>query len=233
MKICKLLNSFVVSVAIILIGITTATAQVSTPNIDFKKIIPPPPADNSPAGIADLETLIKVQEYRTEDQIKEAKRVDTHSAFGFARPVLGEWYQSGKFPKTKKMMDEIGNAANKICDKSKAHYNRQRPYQRDTRIKPVVGHPGNASYPSGHTFGATIWAVIYSEVFPEYAAEFDAQAHRTMWGRIMAGVHYPTDTTAAYMLAQAVGKEMLKDPQVKKYIKEIRKEIEENRPKDS
>jgi Membrane-associated phospholipid phosphatase len=206
-------------------------ADVRVPSADFSKIIPAPPADDSPAGMADLETVLNVQKSRTEEQIKEAKRVDSQSAFGFARPVLGEWYRSEDFPEVKEMIHELAHAANEVCEAAKKHWNRPRPYQRDPRVEPVTGRPGNASYPSGHSFGATFWSIIYAEAFPEYAKEFDEQAQRAMWGRVIAGVHYPTDTTAGYILAHAVGEKMLQDPEVKKKIRKIREEIERKRPK--
>ncbi len=234
MKIRNVLQLFIASTAIVLAGVAYAVAgQIAPVTVDFKKIIPPPPADESPAGMADLETLLLIQQYRTEEQVKEAKRVDTQSACGFARPVFGEWLRSADFPKTNENLNAIGKVANSICDNAKSFWKRQRPYQRDTRIKPATGHPGNNSYPSGHTFGATIWSIVYAEAFPEHAQEFDALAHRTMWGRVLAGVHYPSDTTAAYTLAQAVGKELLKDPEVQRRIKEIREEIQTKRPKDA
>lgn len=206
-------------------------ADVQVPVADFSQTIPAPPADDSPAGMADLETVLGVQKWRTKEQIEEAKRVDSQSAFGFARPVFGEWYRSGDFPEVKAIIDELGHAANQVCDAAKKHWNRPRPYQRDPRVEPVTGRPGNTSYPSGHSFGATFWAVIYAEAFPEYAKEFDEQAHRAMWGRVMAGVHYPSDTTAGYMLAHAVGEKMLQDPEVKQKIRRIREEIDRKRPK--
>lgn len=211
-------------------ALAAGLAHAGLDSVDFGKVIPAPPADDSPAGMADLETVLNVQKYRTKEQESEAKRVDSQSAFGFARPVFGEWFRSGDFPKTKEIMNELGGEANKVCNAAKSHWNRQRPYQRDTRVKPVTGHPGNASYPSGHTFGAAISAIIYSAAFPEYKEQFDEQVHRTMWGRVMAGVHYPSDTTAAYILAAAVGKEMLKDPGVQQKVREIRAEILKKKP---
>lgn len=208
-----------------------AHADIRVPLADFRQVIPAPPENDSPAGMADLETVLNVQKWRTPEQIKEAKRVDKQSAFGFARPVLGEWYRSGDFPEVKAIIDELGNRANQVCEAAKKHWDRPRPYQRDPRVEPVTGRPGNASYPSGHSFGATMWAIIYAEAFPEYAKEFDEQAHRAMWGRVMAGVHFPTDTTAGYQLAHAVGAEMLKDPEVKRKIRTIREVIDRKWPK--
>lgn len=209
---------------------TGVAAAVSTPDIDFKAVIPPPPPDDSPAGQADLLTLRKVQEYRTKAQIEEAKRVNSLTPCGFARPVFGDWLSSGRCPKTNENLRTIEKAAAKISNDAKAYWKRQRPYQRDPDIKIVVGHPGDNSYPSGHSFAQTLWAVVYSEAFPEHAEAFDALARRTQWARVMAGVHYPTDTAAGYTLARTVGREMLKDPEVQKLVREIREEINARRP---
>ena len=222
MKIHQLLNRCVLGAAVIAAGVASA---VSTPKIDFKDVLPPPPADDSPAGQADLLTLHKVQEYRTSEQIAEAKRADRLGPCDFVRPVFGDSITKESCPKTYRNLRDIERSAVKIMEDAKSHWKRARPYLRDPGIKPVVGRPRESSYPSGHSFSQTLWSVIYAEAFPEHAKEFDAQARRTQWSRVMAGVHYPTDTTAGYELAQAVGKEMLKDPEVQKMVQEIREEI--------
>ncbi len=222
MKIHLSLHRFVLGAALLAAG---AVFAVSTPKINFLEVIPPPPADDSPAGQADLLTLRKVQEYRTPEQVAEAQRVSKLEPCDFAQPVFGQWIDKESCPKTHRNLREIERAAGKIMEDAKRHWKRQRPYQRDPELRPVVGRPGDNSYPSGHSFAQTLWAVVYSEAFPEHAKEFDALARRTQWGRVMGGVHYPTDTSAGYELAQVVAKEMLKDPEVRQLVKAIREEI--------
>ncbi len=201
-----------------------AQADQAAFGIRFQDIIPPPPADDSQAGQADMETLINMQADRTEAMIKEAKDGDRQTPFSIGRPVVGDWFRSADLPKSKQAFNEIHKMANPICDAAKAHWNRQRPYFRDSRIQPLVGHPGNASYPSGHSFAAAICGIVLAQVFPDKAKEIDKEVRRACWRRVIAGVHYPTDTLAGYQLAQAVGRELLKDPVAQRNIEIIRKE---------
>lgn len=191
---------------------------------DYLAVIPAPPEDSSPAGLADLDTVLQVQAERTEKEIALAKRVDGQSPFSFGRPVLGDWFRSANLPRTAEIMRAADSEATKVCDAAKAHFTRKRPYVRDLAVHPIVGKPGNTSYPSGHSFGATVWGTILSEAFPQHAAEFEQQIHLAMWGRVIAGAHYPTDTQAGMLLGKAVAKRMLENPELRKEIQEIRDE---------
>ncbi|GAA5484161.1 phosphatase PAP2 family protein [Haloferula sargassicola] len=211
--------------ALLLFSAFSLCAHADPLVVDFLKVLPPPPADDSPAGMADLDTVLGVQLGRTEAQVKEAHRVERQSPTSFARPVFGEWFHSRDFPKTLEAIHRIERRAGPVCDAAKAHWDRARPYERDAGVEPVVSHPGNASYPSGHSFGAAMWGFIFSKAFPDKAEAFQREVHKAMWGRVLGGAHYPSDTEAGLLLAQAVGRELAKDSEFDQAIRQIRREV--------
>jgi len=189
-------------------------------------LLPAPPADDSIVGRAELETLLQVQAERTTNQVERAKRVASQTPSSFARSVLGEWFHLRDFPRTSAIFEQIDRERRMIVDDQvKRHWNRTRPYLRSSAIHPVVGRPGNTSYPSGHASAAALWGTIFAAAFPEKAAEFRRQTREVMWCRVLAGVHYPSDTVAGEMLGEAIGKQMLASPEMQEALKTIRAEI--------
>lgn len=219
---------FIVLVALVLAGSSVAKEYEFLPS-DFTalvELLPPPPAPDSPAGRADLFTVLQVQADRTSEQAKRAKRVATQSVTSFAQPVFGEWFQAEKFPKTVALFERINKESQLIVDDQvKKKWNRTRPYNFSDKVKPIVGKPNNTSYPSGHAAAAALWGTILSAAFPEKADEFQAQIREAMWCRIIAGVHYPSDTTAGEMLGRAIAEAMLKSPNMQAALKVMREEI--------
>jgi acid phosphatase (class A) len=189
-------------------------------------LLPAPPAMDSPAGRADLETLLEVQSERTPEQIARAKRVASQTVTSFASPVLGEWFQPRDFPQTMALFKEINHESHLIVDEQvKRRWNRTRPYVFSSAIHPVVGLPSNTSYPSGHSAAAALWGTILAAAVPEKAAEFNHQIHEVMWCRVIGGVHYPSDTAAGEMLGEAIAKKMLESPHMQEALKKMREEI--------
>jgi acid phosphatase (class A) len=190
------------------------------------ELLPAPPANDSPAGRADLETLLQVQADRTPAQVKRAERVANQSVTSFARPVFGEWFRSKDFPKTVALFDEIGRESRAIVDDQvKRRWNRTRPYIYSAAVQPVVGRPDNTSYPSGHSAAAALWGTILAAAFPEKAEEFRVQIREAMWGRVLGGAHYPSDIAAGEMLGTAIANTMLKSPEMQAALQTMREEI--------
>jgi len=181
---------------------------------------------DSPAGRADLETVLEVQQDRTPEQVARAKRVASQSITSFARPILGEWFNARDFPRTMALFKEIDRESRHIVDDQvKRHWSRVRPYNYSSAVHPVVGRPDNTSYPSGHAAAAALWGTILSAAFPEKAAEFNRQIHEVMWCRVIGGAHYPSDTVAGEMLGEAIAKKMLASPAMQDALNAIRGEI--------
>lgn len=190
-------------------------------------ILPPPPADDSPAGLADLNVLLYVQSVRTPEMTAMAKDMASPSVFRMNRPIFGEWFTRENLPKTAAILREASKVTSPILSEGKAHWKRPRPYVRSEKIQPVVSKPGDAgSYPSGHSFGIAVPEFILSEAFPQHAEALDANVRKVMWGRIVGGVHFPSDTEAGRLLGQATVKELMKTPAMRECIEIIRKEAE-------
>jgi acid phosphatase (class A) len=189
-------------------------------------LLPAPPATNSPAGRADLETLLQVQADRTPAQVERAKRVADQTVSSFAQPVLGDWFHIEDFPRTKELFEEFGRECRSIVDDQvKRRWNRTRPFVFSTAVHPVVGRSTGASYPSGHAAAAAVWGTIFAAAFPEKAEGFKAQIHEVMWCRVLGGAHYPSDTAAGELLGEAIANTMLKSPEMQQALATIRKEI--------
>ncbi len=187
-------------------------------------LVPPPPADASPAGLADVETMLEIQADRTPEQLGRAKMVDHQSVFSFGRPALGEWFHSKNLPRTAAIFDRINRETGRLIDACKSQWKRPRPFVREPRILLVVNFPGNSSYPSGHSASAAIWAAVLGAAFPEDAAAFQKQLHEVMWCRVLGGVHFPSDTTAGKILGDAIGRDLLSQPETRKDLEIIREE---------
>lgn len=211
--------------AFFLVAGFSSAGEITLPRGTDFSVIPPPPTDDSPAGLADLSTLLYVQTNRTPDQVKLAKSMESPSVFAMGREIFGEWFTRENLPKTAEILRQTSKAADPVLAGAKKNWKRPRPYVRSTEISPVVGKPGDAgSYPSGHTFGMAVPMFLLAEAFPAHASEFDEKTHRVMWGRIVGGVHFPSDTEAGRLLARDVISKMSKTHEMKEAIETIRAE---------
>jgi acid phosphatase (class A) len=224
-----MIRRFFLKVALLLALLSTGAAEQRYLPSDctaLVELLPPPPAEDSIAGRADLETVLQVQADRTTNQIQRAKRVANQTVSSFARPVLGEWFDLRDFPRTKAIFDDIDKERRMIVDDQvKKHWNRTRPYLFSAEVQPVVGRPDNTSYPSGHASAAALWGTIFAAAFPEKTAEFKQQIREALWCRVLGGAHYPSDIVAGDTLGEAIGKKMLESPAMQDALKTIRSEI--------
>lgn len=47
-----------------------------------------------------------------------------------------------------------------------------------------------------------------------------------MWCRVLAGVHYPSDTLAGELLGEAIGRKIAESPEMQEALKTIRAELQ-------
>lgn len=201
------------------------TRYLLTPEETILAQIPPPPADDSPAGMADIEVLLQMQKDRTPAQIERATHVATHTPMQMGASVFGPDFTAENLPRTSEILLAITAERREVVLAAKRQWNRVRPYDRGLGIDPCVYRPRDSSYPSGHSAAAATWAVIYSAAFPEYTTLFENEMRETMWCRVLGGAHYPSDTQAGKLLGAMVAREILKHQPGQDCIREIRAEV--------
>lgn len=193
--------------------------------LDAKKILPPPPAPGSLAAQADLETVLHVQAARTPEQVAWAKFIEHDDLFKNSR-VLGDWFTAENLPFLAAFFHQVDDDGDLIFGDVKTLYPRPRPPFADSRVHPCVELKTTGSYPSGHSSQAWMWAGLLAEIFPEKRTEILDRARDVAWGRVIGGVHYPTDTIGGKLLGDAIVAELLKLPAVQEAIRQCRAEAE-------
>ena len=122
-------------------------------------------------------------------------------------------------------VDYIKDQCKPIGRHYKNMYNRPRPYQLADEYKMELnkfktGTANTPSYPSSHALQAYVVANFYAKKYPEHEGNLRDMADICAWGRVQAGLHYPSDYKAGVKLAD----------EVSKYFKET---IEEDAPVNS
>ena len=190
---------------------------------DIAKVLPPPPEAGTLAAKTDLDVVLHAQRWRTPEQVAWAKFIDQDNPFNHAS-VLGAWFTKEKLPVTAKFLADVTEDANAVGALTKALYARQRPSQIDPRVQPVVPVPTTAAYPSGHVTRAFTWAMVLAEIFPDKRDELLARAHRAAWGRVLAGVHFPSDLMGGQLMAEAIVAELKKSEAFRAAVEQCRAE---------
>lgn len=196
---------------------------ITTAAFDVTKILPEVPAAGSLAAQTDLDVVLQAQAWRTPEEETWAKFIDKDNAFNHAS-VLGAWFTKENLPITAAFLTNVTEDANAVGALTKAHFARLRPSQIDPRVKPLVPVPATAAYPSGHVTRAYTWAAVLAEIFPEKRDELFERAHRAAWGRVLAGVHFPSDTIGGELMAEAIVAELKKSEAFRAAVEQCRAE---------
>jgi acid phosphatase (class A) len=193
--------------------------------VDFRTVVPPPPGEDSIAGQADRELAILFDANRTPEQVALAAHFAKWSPFTVVADVLGGQCAREALPRTAAFFDKVFAETRPVILAAKENWNRRRPYDYNLELRPTVDKPATTSYPSGHSFAASVCTVLMSAALPEHAAQWTSEARRVRWSRLYGGAHYPNDVMAGKVLGEAVGHALLQSPNVQKALKEVRAEI--------
>ncbi len=82
----------------------------------------------------------------------------------------------------------------------KRRVRRKRPFDDLEGVNFLLAPPDEFSFPSGHTAGAFVFAIICGHLFPLSYAPLLLWASLVGFSRIYVGVHYPTDILAGALL---------------------------------
>ena len=190
---------------------TGETAFVAPQQIDFAKLLPPPPAVGSAVQKEETALLLTLQKERTPAMEAFAQADAARTVFRFA-DVVGAEFTAEKLPKTTAFFEKVKENADALLGPAKKHWDRPRPYASTPEINPCVPKPGNASYPSGHSTFGTVDSIILANMLPEKAPQIYDRAEAYRLNREIGGVHYPSDVAAGRIAGTVIAAFMQQSP---------------------
>lgn len=193
-------------------------------NLEFD--IPSPPANDSEKTQQELRLL---QQYAASERTNEVIReIQREAAKGdFVEIFLG----GGPF---NNLLKTAAYHVLSFADKevkyfvlhNKRRFSRPRPSQLLPELVLVVENPGHAAYPSGHATQSMIMAEILGLIVPEKKTVFVSYAKNVAKRREIAGVHFPSDSTAGQSLAKLVLAALLDVPEFNSSLQNARNRYE-------
>jgi acid phosphatase (class A) len=163
---------------------------------------PKAPALGSPVDEDDLLITLAAQATRSDAQKKEAL-TDQHYSIALLTSVIAPDFDT-KYPAILQVLKNAGNDAGIITSRLKNENKRPRPFvQHPTLVVPLFTVE-DWTYPSGHASGAQLQARLLGELFPDHAADLLKRARQVADGRVVAGVHYASDTEAGENLGDLI-----------------------------
>jgi acid phosphatase (class A) len=174
---------------------------------------PKAPALGSPVDEDDLLITLSAQATRTDDQKNEAL-TDQHYSIKLFTGVIDPDFET-KYPDCYAVLKNVGGDAYLITSMLKNENKRLRPFvQHPTLVIPLFPVE-DYSYPSGHASGAQVQAHILGVLFPDHADDLLKRARQVADSRVIAGVHYASDTEAGENLGDLIFAQLEASPKFK------------------
>src|ERR1700678_1389436 len=182
------------------------------------KTLPGKPALGSAIDQADLLITLSIQASRNEDQKNEALR-DRKYSIKLVTDVIDTDFET-KYPNVFKVLtnaDIDSYFVNTMIKKTNA---RLRPFvQHPTLVTPLFD-VGDFSYPSGHASGTELQARILAKLFPKQEDALLRRVRQIADSRVVAGVHYTSDTEAGLGLGDLVFAQIEAQPRFQKDLRD-------------
>ena len=172
--------------------------------IDWRNVLPDPPANNSKETAKELEYLQAITKNLTISDRNLIELVDKEP-LDLYNPILRR--HDLKMPKSD--FDKMWNLTYPVIMNLKHKYNRPRPEQLAERLGFKVNvvktktHQTPA-YPSGHTAYAAMGAYLLADMYPELSSDFFRKIGEAGLARCLQGVHYPSDNEASMVISGAI-----------------------------
>lgn len=176
------------------------THFVAVAGFDFRAVLPDPPALGSLAAESDLMAVRQLQTWRTPEQVAWAKLVEKDQVFNYAS-VIGPWFTAEGLPRLAAFFARVAEDLKAMDRAAKLPFLRARPTTLDPNLQPCVTLPTSTSYPSGSAMQAWVWGELLADMFPFRREEILERAERAAWGRVIGGVHFPSDLVGGKRLA--------------------------------
>lgn len=197
---------------------------VGLDQVDLTKLLPPPPAVDSPQHRQEIEKLLRLQHERSPDQEAFAQADVDRSVFRFA-DVLGEAFRKNTLPVAAAFFRAVARNTSYLLAPAKRYWNRPRPYVTNPAVQPCVPREDNASYPSGHAAFATVTSIILANMIPEKAPQIYERAQAYRRNREIGGVHHASDIEAGRIAGTVIAAFLFQDTAFQKDFARARAEM--------
>jgi len=155
--------------------------------------LPPPPKNSSLDAVRDMMTVNAAMQITGDGMVKSVKRHDKDPIYAIKTymSVFGLDYDAD-------FIEQVMKEATTLILQQKNSFNRARPAQ----LAPYFGldldiiksaSAKTPSYPSGHTTQAYLVALILGDKYPNHKKNLIQAAEECGGGRVMTGLHFPTD----------------------------------------
>jgi acid phosphatase (class A) len=221
------------SVVLLMLGAAPALSVSDKPYLaetdaDFANLLPPPPADGSPADKRDMQMLLDLQKTLTPERVERIQTDTEQSVYRVAGEVLGPSFTKDRFPLAGAFFDKVNKDSAVGVRAIKQKYKRLRPFQANKEVQSpanIAAASQGPTYPSGHgTFGAEV-ALLLSMMVPEKRSELFARGWQYGEQRILSGVAYPSDWEAGHIGATVMVTLMLQKPEFRADFEAVKAEI--------
>jgi len=193
--------------------------------VDLVKFLAPPTDTAESANKAELAELLQLQQNRTATQVAAAQADQDISVFRFADVLDTAKFKPASLPITTRFFAKVTTSGQGPSEIAKQTFARPRPFAADTALHPVLGRPKNASYPSGHSLGGNLIAIVLADMVPEKRVAIYRRGWAFARQRALGGVHYPSDLEAGRIAAALIAQRLYQEPQFRKDLEESRAEV--------
>ena len=201
---------------------------ITATDIDFAVLTPPPPAEDSPAGKRDVQTIIDLQKNMTPERMAAIQADTVQNVYQVAGPVLGPKFTKENFPLTGAFFAKVAKDAGIGVGPIKQKYKKQRPFQYSQDIhtpENIAMASRGPTYPSGHSTTGAETALILGMMIPEKREALFARGWEYGINRVTSGAAYPSDWEGAHIIATLAVNQMLKNPEFRADFETVKAEI--------
>jgi len=182
--------------------------------------VSPPPSTKSDETREEIDYLLGLMDERN----KSRNEIIAQST-EFPKYWLGLLMMSRtSHPATYEMIKAAARVGEMVMFFYKFKFNRPRPHQLCPALMPMIAVPGHASYPSGHSLMSHMLSLTAASVRKDIEGTLTVLANRVGKNREIAGLHYPSDTSAGEDIAKGAFDILSNCPSFKKLRTEAKKE---------
>lgn len=203
---------------------------------DSLALLPPPPAEGSPALAADIAAFRRLTQFQNSPRGVMAVS-DANLAFPAAASVfscaLGVPISEGATPNLNMLLRRTLTDSGLATYKAKDKYVRTRPFVMlktgSCTPKEEAMLAKDGSYPSGHSAVGWGWALVLAELAPERADALLQRGRAFSQSRGICGVHWQSDIEAGRLIGSATVARLHANALFKAQMAAAQKEIAEAR----